>query len=102
MKGNKILHNVKTQWISMLGPARRVFEEYKTLIKKMAIGSHKEPVAKKNLKLLLEWELMLAHLRLLQMVYALNTLIKYTQSHACYMKCGARKLITYLSSKLEF
>jgi len=35
-KGNKIQRNIKTCWISILSPAQRVIDEYKTLIMKMA------------------------------------------------------------------
>lgn len=38
-KGNKILKNVKPTWIIMLCPTKRVLEEYKTIITKMAIES---------------------------------------------------------------
>jgi hypothetical protein len=34
-KGLKILRNIKTQWISMLGPFVRVMNEYRTLLVKM-------------------------------------------------------------------
>jgi hypothetical protein len=34
-KGLKILHNVKTRWISMLDPFIRVINEYQTLLVKM-------------------------------------------------------------------
>jgi hypothetical protein len=34
-KGNKILRNIKTRWISMLAPSIRVMNEYRTLIAKL-------------------------------------------------------------------
>ena len=54
-----MLRNVKTKWLSILGPTLHVLE-YNNIITKMAIDGHKDPLAKKNLKLLLEWEMMLA------------------------------------------
>jgi hypothetical protein len=36
-KGNKVLHNIKTQWISMLNLAKRMMVEYRTLLVKMAM-----------------------------------------------------------------
>jgi len=33
-KGNKLLKNIKTQWISMLSPSKSVLNEYKTLVVK--------------------------------------------------------------------
>jgi hypothetical protein len=38
-KGNKILRNVKTKWISMLSLAKKVMVKYKTLLVKMALGN---------------------------------------------------------------
>jgi hypothetical protein len=34
-KGGKILNNMKTRWISMLSPMRRVLSEYRVLLVKM-------------------------------------------------------------------
>lgn len=34
-KGNKFLQNVKTRWIFMLSPTKRMMEKYKTLLVKM-------------------------------------------------------------------
>lgn len=36
-KGNKLLKNIKTKWISMLDPTKEVMVEYCTLIVKMAL-----------------------------------------------------------------
>lgn len=44
-KGNKIFRNVKNRWISMFGLARRVLEEYKPLVTKMAVDAPKELAA---------------------------------------------------------
>jgi hypothetical protein len=38
-KGNKILRNVKTRWISMLSPTKTIMEKYKTLLVKMALDN---------------------------------------------------------------
>jgi len=38
-KGNKILQNVKTRWVLMLNPTKRVMAEYKTLLMKMALDN---------------------------------------------------------------
>jgi hypothetical protein len=35
MKGLKNLHQVKTKWLSMMSPAIRVMNEYRTLVVKM-------------------------------------------------------------------
>jgi hypothetical protein len=36
-KGNKILHNIKSRWTSMINPIKRVLPEYYTLLMKMAL-----------------------------------------------------------------
>lgn len=40
-KGNKIQRNIKTHWISMLSPAQRLINEYKTLIIKIAEDAYR-------------------------------------------------------------
>jgi hypothetical protein len=47
-KGNKILHNVKTRWISMLSLAKKLMAEYKTFLVKMALDSLTNQQAKQN------------------------------------------------------
>jgi hypothetical protein len=47
-KGNKILLNVKTRWISMLNLAKRVMEEYKTPLVKLILDSLTNQKAKLN------------------------------------------------------
>ena len=84
-KGNKILRNVKTRWISMLGPAKRLLEEYKPLVMKMAVDAPKEAAAKKNLSMLLDWQNMLTLPCLMPMLHSVNSLIKFAQSPACYI-----------------
>jgi len=34
-EGQQMLHNLKTRWISLLEPLRRIVDEYKTLVVKM-------------------------------------------------------------------
>ena len=51
----------------------------------MAIGSNKERASKKNLKVHVEWEVMLALPRMMIMLYAIIYLIKFAQSPACYI-----------------
>jgi hypothetical protein len=36
-KGNKLLFNINTQWITLLSPLKRVLEECHLLLMKMAI-----------------------------------------------------------------
>jgi hypothetical protein len=48
-KDNKLLHNLKTRWMSMLFPTKKVLEEYKPLIMNMkTMISMCYPTCKKN------------------------------------------------------
>jgi hypothetical protein len=47
-KRNKILCNIKTQWIFMLSPAKIVMAKYKTLLVKMAMDKNKNQQTKFN------------------------------------------------------
>jgi hypothetical protein len=38
-KGNKILRNTKTRWISMVNPIKHVLSEYHTFLMKMAMDA---------------------------------------------------------------
>jgi hypothetical protein len=38
-KGNKVLKNIETHWISMLSLSKRIFSEYKSLVVKMVEDS---------------------------------------------------------------
>jgi hypothetical protein len=84
-KGNKILRNVKTRWISMLEPAKRVLEEYKPLVTKMVVDSPKELAAKQNLSMLLDWQNMVTLPCFLPMLNSANSLIKFAHNPACYI-----------------
>jgi hypothetical protein len=55
-KGNKLLKNIKTQWISMLSPCKRGFAKYKHLVMKMAEDSGHFENGKINYELLWDAE----------------------------------------------
>jgi hypothetical protein len=55
-KGNKLLKNIKTQWISMLSPCKRVFAKYKLMVMKMAKDSGHFENAKTNYELIWDVE----------------------------------------------
>jgi hypothetical protein len=48
-KGNKILKNYLTHWISMLLPSKWVLDEYKALVVKMAVGNESVQIVKTNM-----------------------------------------------------
>jgi hypothetical protein len=84
-EGNKVIRKVKTCWISMLRPTKRVIEEYKPLVTKMEVDAPKEPTTKKNSFMLLEWQNMLARPCLMPILHFLNSLIKFVQSPSYYI-----------------
>jgi hypothetical protein len=55
-KGNKLLNNIKTQWISMLSSCRRIFAKCKLLVLKMAEDNGHFENAKTNYELLWDVE----------------------------------------------
>jgi hypothetical protein len=90
-KGLKILRNIKTRWISMLGPSVRVMNEYCTLLVKMLQDSQLKN-AKAHAK---NAEACLDHLIDIQIVIALsvcmpmlrlsNVLIKFAQKSDAFV-----------------
>jgi hypothetical protein len=54
-KGNKVLKNVKTHWISMLSPTNYIYYEYKLFIVKMHTKSAKSDATTKNLVFYAMW-----------------------------------------------
>jgi hypothetical protein len=58
LQGNKLLKNIKTQWILMLSPSKRVLNEYKTVVVKMVQDVLTINTAKVNYELLyIMWRL---------------------------------------------
>ena len=84
-EGNKRIRKVKTRWISMRRPTKRVFEEHKPLVTKMEVDAPKEPSTKKNISMLLKWQNMLALPSLMPILHFMNSLIKFVQSPAYYI-----------------
>jgi hypothetical protein len=63
IKGNKLLRKVKTQWISMLSPTKRVYVEYCPLIIKMHYESSKNDQGLSNIsQIIFENKLLLPHI----------------------------------------
>jgi hypothetical protein len=58
-KGLKLLHNIKTCWISMLRPLKCVLGEYKSLIVKMHMDMPKNKLVIESLDMLCNMELIL-------------------------------------------
>jgi hypothetical protein len=79
-QGNKLLKNVKTWWISMLEPTKRVMSEYHTLVVKMALDSTNNNSAKVNFELLCDIEVLYGLAILLPMWEKVDSLMKLAQA----------------------
>jgi hypothetical protein len=75
-KGLKILHNVKTQWISMLAPIKLVLAEYKNLVVKMGDDMAENAFAKNNYELLCDCNIVLGLICVLPMLEVVQSLSK--------------------------
>jgi hypothetical protein len=96
-KGLSILRNVKTRWISLLEPLKRVLGEYKTLIVKMyedAVVKQPEMTVKQtaaresarsNYDLLCDVGTLLALSCILPLLESVNSLMKFSHSNHVFM-----------------
>jgi hypothetical protein len=84
-QGNKLLNNVKTRWISMLKPTKRVMSEYRTLVVKMAFDSINNNSAKVNFELLCDIEVLYGLAILLPMLEEVNNLMKLAQARDIFV-----------------
>ncbi len=76
-KGNKILHNVKIQWISMLNPAKRMMAKYRTLLVKMGMDYNTNQPRKFNYEYLSDLQILLGLVCILPMLKSMHVLIKF-------------------------
>jgi hypothetical protein len=79
-KGNKILRNIKTRWLSMLAPAVRIMNEYRPLLVKMSKDAGvKKPtaLATKCFQHLTDIQVLLGLAAILPMLRLANKLMKY-------------------------
>jgi predicted RNA-binding protein YlxR (DUF448 family) len=98
-KGNKILWNVKTCWISMLSPCKWVVAKYKTLIAKMLDDQIENETIRSNLQKLLNLEFIIALHCILPLLELVHTLIKYAQGRGVYI-CDFVEAIKMCKDKL--
>jgi hypothetical protein len=90
-KGLKILHNVKTRWISMLDPSIQVMNEYRTLLVKMLqdFQLKKEKAVVKNattcLNHLIDVQIVLGLACIMPILKLANTLIKFVQANDAFV-----------------
>jgi hypothetical protein len=84
-KGLKMLKCVKTRWVSMLSPCKRVLSEYRTLVVKMGLDMNTCSAAKDNFDMLVDLEVMLAFHCLVPMLEMVNKVIKWAQDRDIYV-----------------
>lgn len=92
-KGNKVLRNNTTRWISMRSPARRALEEYKTLVVKMGMDMTPSPgdkekcpaAATENFDSLVDIELLLSLACFQHLLTIVHCLIKFAQTRDVYI-----------------
>jgi hypothetical protein len=97
IEGLNMLRNVKTRWISVLEPLRKILGEYKTLIYKMAQDvAVKDPhlsekqrasreTARHNLDLLCDVGTLFALPFLLPLLESVNSLMKFVQARNVFI-----------------
>ncbi len=79
-KGNKILHNIKTSWISMINLVKWVLSKYHTLFMKMALDAATIPsIQPFSLSLFTDVETLLGLNAMMPLLKAVHSLIKFAQ-----------------------
>ena len=99
-KGRKILQNVKTRWISMLSPLKRVLSEYRTLLVKMYsdhLVKPTIPAAKVNYELMADIKSLLTLAAVLPLLEAVKALVVFAQSPSVYVCDFTRALSLCIS-----
>jgi hypothetical protein len=75
--GHKILGNVKTKWIYLLEPMKRVLSKYKTLIVKMSNKAGEESKVAQKLSSLCDIQKLLVFPYVIPLLESINSLIKF-------------------------
>jgi hypothetical protein len=83
-QGNKLVKNVKTRWLLMLEPTKRVMSEYRTLVK-MALEYTNNSSAKVNFELLCDIEVLYSLAILLPMLEKVDSLMKLAQARDVFV-----------------
>jgi hypothetical protein len=85
IKGNKILRNVKTRWISMLSLAKRMMAKYRTLLVKMALDNPTNQQTKLNYENLFDFQVLFRHVCILPLLEFVHAFIKFAQMRDVYV-----------------
>jgi hypothetical protein len=103
-KGRIILQNVKTRWISMLSPLKRVLSEYRTLLVKMYSDQFIKPAipaTKVNYELMADIKCLLTLTAVLPLLEAVKALVVFAQSPSVYVYDFTRALSLCISDVNE-
>ncbi len=74
---NKILKNIKTQWMSMLSPCKRMLNEYQMLVVKMVEDNVNIVIVKANYELIYDVETLLGLACVLPLLELVQGLFKF-------------------------
>jgi hypothetical protein len=75
-EGLEMLKCVKTRWVSMLSPYKRVLNDYRTLVVKMGLNMNTCPATKDNSNILVDLEVMLVFHCFMPILNMINKIIK--------------------------
>jgi hypothetical protein len=87
-KGNKILRNIKTRWLSMLAPAVRIMNEYRPLLVKLlkeAKVRRPKQLATTCFQHIMDVQVLLGLAYILPMLRLFNKLMKYAQRNDVFV-----------------
>jgi len=84
-KGLKLLKNVKTHWISMLSPLKRILAHYKSLVVKMHSDCEKNKSACDNFELLCDLDVILGLPYVMPILEVVHYVIKYAQCWGAFI-----------------
>jgi hypothetical protein len=90
-KGNTMLRNIETRWISMRSPAKRIMSEYTTLMMKMGVdmtpvpGQSSSTVAGDNFDFLVDIELLLSLACFISLLDVVHYLIRLSQARDIFI-----------------
>jgi hypothetical protein len=106
-KGLKLIHNVKTRWISMLFLSKWILVQYKTLVVKMHDDLHIVVTTNTNLQYLYDIEVVMGPTCTMFLLESVHAFIKFVQAHDTFVcdfvinmkMCCVELYIMYLNPK---
>jgi hypothetical protein len=109
-KGLKILRQVKTRWLSMMSPAIKVMNEYRTLVVKMMEDQDDMESAKTSFQHLNDVQIVVSLSCLISMLKCLHSLMQLGQNRDIFIcdyltvlkRCQAEITSYYIDEKSKF